>query len=57
VARIFGRTARTLRWWGATGRIRTIHIGQKRFVADTELQRLLTGGVRAGAADEHEESQ
>ena len=54
VAKIFGRTARTLRWWAATGRIRTIQIGQKRFVTDTEIQRLLTGVALPDAAQDHE---
>ena len=53
-APIFGLTARTLRWWAATGRIRTIQIGQKRFVTDTEIQRLLTGGALPDAAQDHE---
>jgi hypothetical protein len=57
VARVFGRTTRTLRWWAATGRIRTIQIGQKRFVADTELQRLLSGGASSDVAHDHEPSQ
>jgi hypothetical protein len=57
VARIFGRTARTLRWWAATGRIRTIQIGQKRFVTDTEIHRLLAGGAPPEAAHDHEECQ
>jgi hypothetical protein len=53
-APIFGVTDRTMRWWAATGRIRTIKIGQKRFVVDTELQRLLTGGALPDAAQDHE---
>jgi hypothetical protein len=57
VARIFGLTARTLRWWAATGRICTIKIGQKRFVTHTELQRLLTGGAPPEPAQDHEPSQ
>jgi hypothetical protein len=53
-APIFGLTARTMRWWAATGRIRTIQIGQNRFVTDTQIQRLPTGGGLPDAAHDHE---
>jgi Helix-turn-helix domain len=56
-ARIFGLTARTLRWWAATGRIRTVQIGQKRFVSDMEIHRLLTGGAPPEVAQDHGQSQ
>ena len=42
--KIFGKTARTMRWWADTGRVRTIKIGASRFVTEAEIQRLLTGG-------------
>jgi hypothetical protein len=43
VARIFGKSPRTMRWWADTGRIRTIKIGSARFITKAEIQRLLNG--------------
>ena len=42
--KIFGKTARTMRWWADTGRVRTVSIGRSRFVTAAEIQRLQNGG-------------
>ncbi len=42
--KIFGKTARTMRWWADTGRVRTIKIGATRFVTAVEIERILCGG-------------
>jgi len=42
-AQVFGKSARTIRWWADTGRIRTVKIGCARFVTETEIQRLIAG--------------
>jgi excisionase family DNA binding protein len=44
VAKMFGRSTRTVRLWVASGRLKAIKIGAAPFIPDTEIQRLLTGG-------------
>lgn len=45
-ARIFGKSARTMRWWADTGRIKTVKIGSARFITEAEILRLNSDGER-----------
>jgi hypothetical protein len=44
VAKIFGRSPRTVRWWVQTGRLNTFAIGRSKYVSEAEIQRLIAGG-------------
>jgi len=50
VAKIFGRSSRTIRWWVKTGRLNAFPIGHSKYVAEAEIQRLMWGGERHGNA-------
>ncbi len=44
VAKMFGRSTRTVRLWVASGRLKAIKIGAAPFIPDAEIQRLQRGG-------------
>ncbi len=44
VAKAFGRSPRTIRWWVNTGRLKTFAIGRSKYVSEAELERLMAGG-------------
>jgi excisionase family DNA binding protein len=44
IAKMFGRTPRTVRWWVKSGRLRAVKIGCARFIPETELHRLNSDG-------------
>jgi len=44
VAKMFGRTVRTVRWWVKSGRLKAIKIGAAPYIPEAEIQRLQAGG-------------
>jgi len=44
VAKAFGRSSRTIRWWEQTGRLKTFAVGRSKYVSEAEIQRLMKSG-------------
>jgi len=44
VAKAFGRSSRTIRWWEQTGRLKTFAVGRSKYVSEAEIRRLMGGG-------------